>query len=147
LLSNLENSNAKGSPKYNNAFAKALAVDPHWLAYGTGVQPRGFTEDEVKKIRAWRAGGPPLERALRISIGRTPEPKWQAEPEPSLEQAANLQDSITTEFMRYSRLVGPDNARRLIALLTHVVDNLLATPHAGRENNVTVEQGNRRTGD
>lgn len=148
LISNLENGNAQGSPKYNNAFAKTLGVTPNWLAHGDDPQPEGFTEAEVKKLRAARASGT-IERPM--SLGRSPEPRW-AEPVSSvnesegLGQAARLQKSILSDFMDYSRLAGGENARAFIELLRHYVDSVLPGQNAEGQNKVVaVEQGHRRT--
>lgn len=146
LISAIENNNQDRS-SLNNKFAKALDVDPNWLAYGTGRAPEGFDEKEARegRLSPKRAG----QRSRIIPLRPTPVPGWAGGDDDSVSSAAReavLQKAMMADFMDYSRIVGPERTKAFIALLTHYAEVLLPVEGAKGKNNVgTVSQSNSRS--
>lgn len=116
LVSHIENQNAEKS-HFNNEFAKALKVDPTWLAYGNPDRaPEGFDEEAARK----RGKG------IRPNPVQPPQssPRWAvdsvAEPLAPLTGADAMMKGLVTQFMDFVRLAGAERARALLTTLDHV---------------------------
>lgn len=117
LISSLERNNAEKS-KLNDRFAKALKVDPTWLAFGTeGRAPEGFDED------AARRGRMKGERTNVVSLetvpGRFGEPV--REPRDTLVDEAQMRSALVDRFMAYARCVGAERAEKALEMFRHAV--------------------------
>jgi hypothetical protein len=149
LISTIERNNQDRS-SLNNKFAKALDVDPHWLATGLGRAPEGFDE---KDAREGRESPKRQGQRSRIIPLRTPEPRWAdstggdvAAPLRQIGQEANLQKAIMSDFIDYARLVGPERTKAFIELLTHYAEVLLPIQRAEGQHNVgSANKANNRT--
>lgn len=142
LISAIENNNQDRS-SLNNKFAKALDVDPNWLAYGTGRAPEGFDEKAAREGRAApkRAG----QRSRIVPLRSEPTPGWAGGSNDTPAREAALQKAMMADFMDYSRIVGPERTKAFIALLTHYAEVLLPEGANGKHHVGATSQSNHRS--
>lgn len=132
LISSLERTNAEKS-KLNNAFAKALHVDPTWLAHGVDDRaPAGF--DEVYARRGRESMGKDVPS---VGTVRLPEaPRWNdVEPLASPTGADAMMKGLVNQFMDFARLAGQERTLKLLETLKHLA-MVLDAEDAGREQQV-----------
>ena len=135
LVAHIENQNAEKS-QFNNEFAKALHVDPTWLAHGVADRaPQGWDEEEARG-RGKHKGLRPVRVQLPSEA-----PRWaqdeHAQPLAPLTGADAMMKGLIADFMDFAKLAGPERAVALLTTLRHVAD-LMSAKEAGGQDQIRV---------
>ena len=113
LISSLERNNAETS-KLNNKFAKALEVDSHWLALGSGTVPDGFDPEQARRGREGMSDGSASEIPL------SPRRRFIGVEAPIPGDADMMMKSLIGLFQDYARVAGPMRTKALLGVLEHL---------------------------
>lgn len=115
LISGIENE-GRLSSKFNDAFAKLFGVDEEWLRSGRGRAPEGFDQEEAGRAR--KAG---LRHGRVVPFTGAATPRWAAgEGVLTTDSRDALQKSIINEFMSLARILGPEETKAFIDVLSRV---------------------------
>lgn len=127
LISSLERNNSDKS-KYTGKFARALKVDPHWLATGNGPEPEGFKATEVRKARrAGSAGDEFLRESSVLEFKRSaarPDVGHAHANDDDNTDPVMLWVSVVPKMRQLKKLVGAKKFAALLESLEHLVDRI-----------------------